>query len=284
MKKKIVKIIALVTALLLIGGLSWFANAMVGNPVSRWLATRTAKTYLAEQYAGTDYEIYEVMYSFKDGNYYAKVNSPSSGDTDFYFRVNLGGKLLYDSYESLVANGQNTAHRLYSEYRALTDPVFDSPEFPYIADICYGDLQFRSREWPVTEFPYGYVMEELELDGVYDVGELGKTSARLVVYVDDETVTVERAAEIMLDIKNRMDAIGAGFYVMDFVLEYPRPAEGEEAREGRVETMDFLYADIYEEGMVERVRSANEEAESYHAARDAEWQKWLEENGQTMEE
>ena len=42
--------------------------------------------------------------------------------------------------------------------------------------------------------------------------------------------------------------------------------------------MDFLYSDIYEEGLVERVRVANEEAEAYHAARDAEWQKWLEEN------
>ena len=43
MKKKWLKIAALVVALVIIAGLCVFANALVGNPVSKWLATRTAE-------------------------------------------------------------------------------------------------------------------------------------------------------------------------------------------------------------------------------------------------
>ena len=40
MKKKILKIAALVIAIALIIGICWFANGLVGNPISKSLATR----------------------------------------------------------------------------------------------------------------------------------------------------------------------------------------------------------------------------------------------------
>ena len=110
----------------------------------------------------------------------------------------------------------------------------------------------------------------LELDGLYDVQELGKKAGHLVLYVYDEEVSVERAADILLEVKKQMDAGGVNFYVIDFVLEYPKPEDGGHWKEGRVETMEFRSEDIYEEGMVERVYEANEKAIAYHAARDAE--------------
>ena len=57
MKKKWLKIAALVAALIIIAGLCWFANALVGNPVSKWLATRTAEKHLEEVYGDTDFVI-----------------------------------------------------------------------------------------------------------------------------------------------------------------------------------------------------------------------------------
>ena len=48
MKKKHLKIAALILALAIIAGLCLFANALVGNPVSKALATRTAKGHLAD--------------------------------------------------------------------------------------------------------------------------------------------------------------------------------------------------------------------------------------------
>ena len=43
MKKKILKIVAFVLALALIVGVCVFANSLVGNPVSKLLATKTAE-------------------------------------------------------------------------------------------------------------------------------------------------------------------------------------------------------------------------------------------------
>lgn len=81
MKKKVLKITALLIAVVLITGLGIFANSLVGNPVSKMLAERTAETYLAEEYGDTDFYIENIGFNFKDGNYYVHVKSPSSIDT-----------------------------------------------------------------------------------------------------------------------------------------------------------------------------------------------------------
>ena len=65
-----------------------------------------------------------------------------------------------------------------------------------------------------------------------------------------------------------MDNAGIGFYVMDYVLEYPEPESGER-KQDRFEVMDFLYSDIYEEGLVERVQASNDAAEDYYDEMDA---------------
>ena len=46
MKKKVLKIIALVMAIALIVGVCIFANSLVGNPISKWVATNTAEKHL----------------------------------------------------------------------------------------------------------------------------------------------------------------------------------------------------------------------------------------------
>ena len=45
------------------------------------------------------------------------------------------------------------------------------------------------------------------------------------------------------------------------VLEYPRTEDGNTRPDTRVEVDGFLYEDIYEEGLAERVRTAAAEAE-----------------------
>ena len=93
MKKKILKIGAAVLAVLLIVGVAWFANSLVGNPLSKALAKSTAEKHMKETYGNTDYELGEVVYSFKDGYYHAHVSSPSSIDTNFELLINGFGKL-----------------------------------------------------------------------------------------------------------------------------------------------------------------------------------------------
>ena len=71
MKKKVLKKLALLIAISLIVGICWFANALCGNPVSKFLAERAADAYLEEHFPDTDYYIKEVGFNFKDTNYYA---------------------------------------------------------------------------------------------------------------------------------------------------------------------------------------------------------------------
>ena len=271
MKKRILKIAALVFAIVLIVGVCVFANGLVGNPISKAVATNTAEKHLEENFADKDFEIERVFYSFKDGYYHAFVYSPSSIDSDFTILVDMWGKLRYDTYEDRVLSGGNTADRISRDYRETVDKVLDSQAFPYNAHIGYGDFKFYPREHleehSISE--YALITEDLTLDAFYDVNELGAKHGMLTIYIEDDTVTVEKLSKILLDIRTIFDNAGVKFYMIDCVLEYPKPEDGKR-REERVEVMNFLYSDIYEEGMVERVRAADEAAKAYYNDQDAE--------------
>lgn len=270
MKKKILKIAALVVALALIVGVSIFANSLVGNPISKMLATNTAKQYIKENHPDKDYQLDGVTFNFKFVCYNAYFTSPSSPDSSFTLMLGMNGKIVHDYYEGQVINRENTARRLENEYRAAVSKVLDNPALPYDCHIGYGGLQFITEEFKnEPDVPsYALITNDLELDGIYDVNELGAKAGKLTIYVYDDTVTVERLAEIILDIKGMLDDAGVRFYVMDCVLEYPKPESGE-WRQGRVEVMDFLCSDIYEEGIVERVQASNDAADEYYDEMDA---------------
>ena len=280
MKKRILKIVAFVFAIALIVGVCVFANALVGNPISKAMATNTAEKHLEENFADKDFEIERVTFSFKDGYYHAFIYSPSSIDSDFTILVDMWGKLRYDTYEDRVLSGGNTADRISRDYRAVVDKVLDSQAFPYNEHIGYGDFDFYPRvhleEYSVPE--YALITEDLTLDAFYDVNELGAKHGKLTIYIDDDTVSYERLAEILLDIRRIFDDSGVKFYVIDCVLEYPKNEDSSKKQEGRVEVREFLYADIYEDGMVERVKASDEAAKAYYAEQDAEKLKEIEEN------
>ena len=272
MKKKSLKILAGVVAVVILAGLGWFANACVGNPISKMLATNTAEKHLAETYSGTDYYIERVIYSFKDSKYHAFIKSPSSIDTEFSLLITMGGELRLDTYED-VQTGSNTARRLEQEYRELTDTVFTSPSFPYASHIEYGTLEIYPGNLignpEYDDVPsYSLNQDDLILDKIYDIRELGRQAGHLVIYIESDTVTIDAAAEIMLDIKSRFDDAGIPFAAMDFTLWRPKPTEGKRV-EGEVSVAQFPYDDIYEDGMVDRVNAADKALKEYYAEQDA---------------
>ena len=279
MKKRILKIAAFVFAIALIVGVGVFANALVGNPISKAMATNTAEKHIEENYADKDFEIERVTFSFKDGYYHAFIYSPSSIDSNFTILVDMWGKLRYDTYEDRVLSGGNTADRISRDYRAVVDKVLDSQAFPYNEHIGYGDFDFYPRvhleEYSVPE--YALITEDLTLDAFYDVNELGAKHGKLTIYIDDDTVSYERLSEILLDIRRIFDDSGVKFYVIDCVLEYQKNEDSSKKQEGRVEVREFLYADIYEDGMVERVKASDEAANAYYDEQDAEKLKEIQE-------
>ena len=279
MKKRILKIAAFVFAIALIVGVGVFANALVGNPISKVVATNTAEKHIEENYADKDFEIERVTFSFKDGYYHAFIYSPSSIDSDFTILVDMWGKLRYDTYEDRVLSGGNTADRISRDYRAAVDKVLDSQAFPYNEHIGYGDFDFYPRvhleEYSVPE--YALITEDLTLDAFYDVNELGAKHGKLTIYINDDTVSYERLSEILLDVRRIFDESGVKFYVIDCVLEYQKNEDSSKKQEGRVEVREFLYADIYEDGMVERVKASDEAANAYYNEQDAEKLKEIQE-------
>lgn len=273
MKKKIFKIIALVVAIGLIGFIAFFYNALNGNPLSQLLAERGTQKYLAEQFPGTDYYAETVGYNFKFSNYYAFIRSESSIDTQFTVYLDFFGRVERDTFQS-VTDLFVTEMRLDEDYRKLTDTVFDSPEFPYGENIGYGELMIASRDlmenpniWDCPD--YAMPQEDLIFDGVYDIRELGKQYGHLVVYVESEELTMERAAEVMLKIRAIFDRMGVPFRAMDFVLELPKPEDGPWPDE-QIHVSHFPYEDIVEEGLVERVQEAHDALTAYYAELDAQ--------------
>ena len=266
MKKRFLKLAAFAAALALLAGVLLFSNALVGNPVSKFLATRAAREYLAGQYPDADYQIQSVNYNFKFGNYTAAVSSPTSIDSHFTLELSMTGRVLWDGYHS-VESGWNTWERLNAEYRALVDTVLDDPDFAHNVHIGFGDLwmeQEYGEPWP----PY-LLYSDLELDGDYDVRELGRACGRLTVYVRQDEVSAEEAAQILLEIRRALDEVNVPFYCIDFVLERPLTEDGR-LPEGDIQLRYFAYEDIREEGLVERVKTADAEAKAYYAAKDAE--------------
>lgn len=261
MKKKFLKITALVVAIILIIGVGLFANSLVGNPVSKFLATKSANEHIEKNYGDKDFVVESVNYDFKTGDYHAKVTSPTSIDSHFTIQLGFTGKVFYDTYDD-ITTGWNTAYRLDEDYRNAVKSVTESQDFPYNCHICYGEMQFAMGDYPIYEAKPDYALkrEELVVDKIYDIREMGAKAGRLTIYICDDEVTAERLAELLLGIKEKFDKSGVTFKAIDCILE-PTDIENDDSR---VEVKDFLYSDIYEDGLVDRVREANQKAIEYN--------------------
>lgn len=272
--KKSVKILAAVTAFILIGGILWFANGFLGNPISKALANNTAKKYIAKNYSNMNLHISEVSYSFKDGNYHAYVKSPTSKDTYFNISISPLGKLQYDSYENDVTKRNNTYIRLNEEYGEKVKEVFEDKNFPYKSDIFFGELKEITSKELESEYNdfgpvYGIDLSKLELDKSYDINEMGKKYGHIVFYAKDEDISIKKASEILLHIKKILDEKNVSFYAMDFSLQKPRSEdENINPNDKSIDIQEFLYSDIYEKGLENRIKENSQKLEKYYEEQD----------------
>ncbi len=271
--KKSVKILAGLTAFVLIGGILWFANGLLGNPISKAIANNTAKKYIEENYYDMNLEVSDAFYSFKSGSYYVDVKSPTSKDTYFSISISSLGKIEYDSYEDNVIKKFNTYIRLNELYDKKIQSVFDNNEFPYKSDISYGELRempSKDLDSEYTEFgpAYGLNLSELELDKDYNINKIGKKSGHIVFYAQDEDISIKRASEILLDIKNILDEKNVSFHAIDFTLEKPREGEQVNPEDKSISIEQFLYSDIYENGIENRMKKAIDNLQKHYEEQD----------------
>ncbi|MBQ5905028.1 MAG: hypothetical protein IIW88_04090 [Clostridia bacterium] len=270
MKRKALKITAFILALALIGGIGFFANALVGNPISKFLANRSAEKYISETYPEGDFLIRDVRYDFKVGGYYAKIYSPRSIDSDFELRIDFFGKVHYDTYEYSVLTGENTAQRINKEYREAVDRVLNSTLFPYNSNIGYGDIEFIPEEYKDNfDVPsYAIVTESLVPDAIYDINEMGRKAGHLTIYVADDELTPEKMAEVLLGLKDIFDRSGVGFHAINCVIENRKEDVPPSTDIKQIEVQHFLYSDIYEKNLTERIEKSIRETEEYYREMD----------------
>lgn len=278
MRKIITRIIAWTVCIALISVGLYFLCAVYGNPVSSALAQSTAKKHLQETYSGTDFEIERIGYDLKTGGYYAKVMSPSSQDSYFTIYTDGLGRFKYDTFHR-IADGTNTFTRLNDEYWSLVKSAL--PPDHLNTDMHFGELRTTGlfeifdyvnedgqRIYYTLTKDYGLDVTDLVLDGEYDIHQLGRDHGSIHVNIYDRNVTVERAAELLLEIKTYLDDQDIPFHAIDFDLYEPRNADGQLMGDS-ISLDDFLYSDIYEEGLTDRVAEAWNITQEHHAIQDA---------------
>lgn len=270
--RKLRKIMAGALAFILIAGILFVANGLVGNPISKLMANKNVAKYIKETYPNMDLVVAKATYDFKSGRYGVYVESPKSIDTHFEVQLSSLGKVEYDSYEGDVVSNWNTWTRVGKEYRQMVEDVFESKDFPYESEIDFGDLKLKEADQSFGPI-YGLELEDLELDKIYDIKELAKDSGQIVLYVQDDQLNSARASEILLHIKEIFDGKDVPFYAIDLVLEEPR-VDGRTGHEESFSAGDFLYSDIYEDGLIGRLEKASDELAEYYKTQDAKMEKY----------
>ena len=274
MGKKIGKTIILLLVIVFLAGVLWMGNGFFGNTVSALLARMGLNRYVEETYGHMDLQTERFGYNFKTVGYFAYLTSETSRDTAFYIYMDMLGHVTHDSFDTWVTGKMNTEQRVQEQYRVLTDTILESADFPYKSDILGGMLDFQQDREVGDDRDYNYAIprEELILDKQYSEEEIlsfGERAGILTIYVQEDTVTVERAAEIMLDIKAMFDDASVTFYRMDFVLQYPKPEDGSSWPEGDIRA-ELTYGEIREDGLLERIQASHDAIYELFAELDAE--------------
>ena len=288
MKKAIKYICILLCAALLVFA-AYFLFAFFGNPVSWAIARINTSQYLEENFGDSHFRVNKVGYNFKTGGYYAFIDSPTSQDSYFTIYFDGWGRYRYDSYEDVV-NKYTTLSRLDSQYRELVDEKFNETNTPFDISIVFGELKvsgiyeiytYTDEGGNTVEYTldknYGLDRSILELDREYDIDQLGRDCGSICLYIHDPEVTVERAAELLLEVKTYLDEKQVPFHAIDFNLCEPRNEQGQLVGD-QITLFEFLYSDIYEEDLIDRVREHWEIAREHYAIQDGEKNKYIENN------
>lgn len=250
------RVIAAVIAFALTAGLLWFANGLIGNPVSYFIAKNNAKKYVAENYADKGYVLKDIGYNFKTAEYYANVEKPGSVDCTFGLSYTMGGKLRFDTYQRSVEEGYNTRYRLNRSYWELVNNTTDTPSFSY---LCNGGLIFTDDSYFGETIPFGLSKELLIPDAQYSLNELAAKAGHLEVSAIDDAPSAQRAAEMLREIDGFMER--SSVYFRAISLSVDTPGVGSDSYSIRY----FLREDIHADNLVELVEDNHQQTEEFFA-------------------
>lgn len=253
---KILKIAIWTFVTLLIIFIAYVYNTFNGNAISKVIARHAGWQYVEERYPSEDLFVGRVGYDFKMNGYYVNIASKSEQDVYFDVYVDSFGHIQGDNYEN-VTSGWNTWIRLNGQYEDLVNTVFQ--EMKLESDICFGEIGILEKEANDYQEPIGVKLSALELNKDYDIKELGSQYGNLTVYVQDDIVTAQRAAEILSEIRKCFDENNVPFKTIHFVLQ-----DKEKTFDNDICVQNFRYEDIMEEGLVERIIENHNELKAHY--------------------
>ncbi len=233
----------------------------IPSPLGYLAGYASVDAYLDKYYADEDLEIDRFGYSFTYGCYSARIISPFSEDVRFNVYTSEWIGVRWDTYSDVV-DGSNTAGRISNEYASAVNSIFDEDMSESGEGHVSGWIEYAKREWISDEnetdpdYPYySLVQDELIPDGEYDARALGRKHGSLHIDFREENISYRRAAEILLQVKEKMDEEEIGFYVATLSLKVPPSGEYGEARaeDATIFVMNFPYADIYPEDLPKRI-------------------------------
>lgn len=234
-----------------------------GHPLCYGLVALRSRVYLWENYPQMDVGIDKIIYDFKHGGYSVYYSSPTSIDTHFRLGCDGWGNVYLDGADYIDSN---TIGRINGYYRDAYDAAIESAEFSFEIYINYCNITHQygnevssiNKDFGIT----GLEVQKLVFDGEYDFHEFAAKYGRITFYAHDPEVTVERAAEILMELKAYLDAQDIPFRAIEFNLK------SASASEEYVHLVDIYYEEICQEGLVDRVTEYNDAIHAHHAKMD----------------
>ena len=259
--RKIFKFISIFVAVILVGFILFFANAFVGNPISKAIVTYNSTKYIEENYDDLDLEK-EIIYDFKSGAYCVKLKSETIEDLHFTLYYRMNGKLGKDLYENNITDGWNVLYWLNEDYRNETALIFDqlasTPLFQntdsfYTSAYLMSTVEVEDRLVGFEDVSGGIDGTTLELDKDYDISHMGAIGGLIDIDLrfTDGDESFEKGAVAIKEIKNVFDDKNLGFYYLSFGMI---DAEGNLAYR-----VDFLpYSQIDDDNLADILKTMDE--------------------------
>ena len=253
---KVAAVIAIILAvLILLTPLFLFT----GHPVCYGLVALRSRIYLWQNYPELDVGLDGITYDFKHGGYYANYSSPTSIDTHFWLLCDGLGNVTVDWADTI---DQNTISRINQNYRDAYDSAIEAADFSFEVHVNFCEITHQyGNEFSSINKDFGISQEEVDklvLDGDYDFREFAAKYGRITFYCFDSEVTVERAAEILLELKAYLDEQNIPFRGIEFILRSQNDSDE------YVHLVDIFYEEICEEGLIERVTEYNDALHAHY--------------------
>lgn len=218
------------------------------NSISYALAEAAAKEYIKNNFPNSSYEVRSVSYFDKDDIYYVTIAVPGSQDNYFSLGFNHIGTLRRNNYEHMIPHKVTTAIRISDEYNAAVKNALSTPDGT-TDFFCDGNIEWKTTD-ASDNTPGHIISDELQLDGVYPPSSFGTQAGHIWfrLYLDSaEEVNPERMAEILLYIREQLDAAGLPFHSISAEFHCSSPIIIKDMR-------SLLYDEITSEGLANRIK------------------------------